>query len=69
LTVEQDDSPVIELPVTRLRHLLAGAEWDLADFLALAAEWAPRRLGDHSDPVIAALALALDLSSPSPHNA
>ena len=66
---ERDDSPVIELPVTRLRHLLAGAELDLADFLALAAEWAPHHLGDHGDAVIAALALALRPSSPSPDNA
>ncbi|MFH8343714.1 hypothetical protein [Streptomyces sp. NPDC018045] len=63
LTVNADrsDSPVVELSVTELRNLLAGAERDLADFLALAADWASRHLPDHCAPVTAALARALDL--------
>lgn len=57
---ERDDSPVIELPVTELRHLLTRAERDLNDFLALAAAWAARHLPDHAAPVTAALGRALD---------
>lgn len=59
---EQSASPVIELPATDLRHLLAGVEHDLTGFLALAADWAERNLPRHvAVPVIAALARALDL--------
>ncbi|GCE02193.1 hypothetical protein [Embleya hyalina] len=61
---EQSDSPVIEMSVTELRHLLAGAERDLADFLALAAAWASEHLPDHCAPVTAALARVLDLPAP-----
>ncbi|MCC8245616.1 hypothetical protein [Saccharothrix luteola] len=62
---EQGDSPVIELPVTDLRRLLAGAEHDLAGFLASAADWAARHLPGHAAPVTAALARALDLPPPA----
>ncbi|MFF2653711.1 hypothetical protein [Streptomyces sp. NPDC058045] len=58
---ERDDSPVIELPATRLRQLLEGAERDLTAFLALAADWAPRHLPDHATPVLTALTRALAL--------
>ncbi|MFF8835597.1 hypothetical protein [Streptomyces sp. NPDC015130] len=61
---EQSDSPVIELPVTALRHLLAGVEKDLAAFLALAADWTVRHLPDRHAPVAAALARVLDLPAP-----
>ncbi|MET7620464.1 hypothetical protein [Streptomyces sp. NPDC005408] len=61
---EQDDSPVIELPVAELRPLLAGAERDLADFLKLAADWAAQHLPNHVTPVTTALAQALDLPAP-----
>jgi hypothetical protein len=62
LTVDadRDDSPVIELPVPDLRHLLAGAERDLSDFLRLTAAWATQYLPDHAAPVTAALGRALD---------
>lgn len=62
---ERDDSPVIELPVADLRHLLAGAEHDLVSFLALAADWAAQHLPGHAAPVTAALARALDLPPPA----
>ncbi|MER5554837.1 hypothetical protein ABT001_24725 [Streptomyces sp. NPDC002793] len=62
---EQSDSPVIELSVTELRHLLVGAERDLTEFLALAGDWASRHLPDHSAPVTAALARVLCLPSPA----
>lgn len=62
---EQNDSPVIELPAADLRRLLAGAEHDLAGFLALAADWADQNLPRHAAPVIAALARALDLPTPA----
>ncbi|MFD5091914.1 hypothetical protein ACFWMR_15020 [Amycolatopsis thailandensis] len=58
---ERSDSPVIELPVADLRRLLAGAEDDLAGFLALATEWADRNLSHYAVPVVAALARVLDL--------
>ncbi|MFJ4982049.1 hypothetical protein ACIP6X_43315 [Streptomyces coeruleorubidus] len=58
---EHDNSPVIELPVTDLRRLLAGAERDLIDFLHLAAAWAALHLRDYATPVTAALGRALDL--------
>lgn len=62
---EHDDSPVIELTVTELRHLLAGAERDLDAFLAAASRWATRHLPDtYASSVAAALARALDLSGP-----
>jgi hypothetical protein len=62
---EQNDSPVIELLATDLRRLLAGAEHDLASFLALAADWAAQNLPLHAAPVTAALARALDLPTPA----
>ncbi|MEV6670070.1 hypothetical protein [Streptomyces sp. NPDC051162] len=62
---EQSDSPVIELPVTELRRLLDGAEDDLANFLALAADWAAHWLPGRFAPVTAALARALALSPPA----
>jgi hypothetical protein len=65
VNAEQHDSPVITLSVTELRHLLAGAERDLADFLALAADWASGYLPDYRAPVTAALARALDLPVPA----
>lgn len=63
--VEQDDSPVIELPVPELRGLLAAAERDLADFLQLAADWATQHLPDHASSVTAAVARALNLPASS----
>ncbi|MFF3847963.1 hypothetical protein [Streptomyces sp. NPDC002328] len=65
VNAEQSDSPVIELPVTELRDLLVGAERDLADFLALAADWASQQLRDHCSAVTAALARLLDLPTPA----
>ncbi|MFE1906701.1 hypothetical protein ACFW96_23965 [Streptomyces gardneri] len=64
VNAEQSDSPVIELPVTELGHLLNGVERDLTDFLALAVDWASRQLPDHCAPVAAALARVLDLPRP-----
>ncbi|MFC9330816.1 hypothetical protein [Kitasatospora sp. NPDC057015] len=61
VNAEQSDSPVIELSLTELRHLLAGAERDLADFLALTAHWLLEHLPGHWAPVTTALARALDL--------
>jgi hypothetical protein len=61
---EQNDSPVIELPAADFRRLLAGAEHDLTDFLALAADWAAQHLPRHAAPVTAALARALNLPTP-----
>ncbi|MEU9563327.1 hypothetical protein AB0D16_14990 [Streptomyces sp. NPDC048161] len=58
---EQSDSRVIELSSTDLRHLLDGAENDLADFLAVATGWASQYLPDHFTPVTAALARVLAL--------
>ncbi|MEV5974860.1 hypothetical protein [Streptomyces sp. NPDC051921] len=58
---EQGDGPVIELSLTELRHLLAGAERDLVDFLALAANWASGHLPDHCAAVTAALSRVLDV--------
>ena len=66
---EQSDSPVIELSVTDLRRLLAGAEHDLVSFLALAADWAVQHLPGHAAPVTAALARALDLPPPAERRA
>ena len=62
---EDDGSPVIELPVAELRLLLAGAERDLADFLQLAAVWAPLNLPEYAAPVVWALGRALDLPAPT----
>ncbi|MFI8458994.1 hypothetical protein [Kitasatospora sp. NPDC085464] len=62
---EDADSPVIELPVDELRRLLAGAERDLRDFLALAARWAERQLPDRAPAVTTALARALALEAPA----
>ncbi|MFD8787665.1 hypothetical protein [Kitasatospora sp. NPDC059599] len=62
---EDDDSPVIELSPDELRRLLAGAERDLRDFLALAARWAERQLPDHAPAVTAAIARALSLEPPA----
>lgn len=66
LTVDTDrnDSPVIELSVTELRPLLAGAERDLTAFLAAATDWASEHLPDHSVPLASALARALALPAP-----
>lgn len=61
VNAEQSDSPVIELPATELRHLLAVAERDLVDFLALAADWAAIQMPDHCSAVTVALARVLDL--------
>ncbi|WP_339135986.1 hypothetical protein WJM95_31990 [Streptomyces sp. f51] len=64
VNAERSDSPVIELPTNELRRLLAGAERDLADFLALAADWASGQLPDHCSAVTAALARVLDFPTP-----
>ncbi|BCL30347.1 hypothetical protein ACFFS2_28970 [Streptomyces aurantiacus] len=61
VNAEQHDSPVIALSVTELRRLLAGAERDLADFLALVADWASGYLPGYRAPVTAAVARVLDL--------
>ncbi|MGW4380796.1 hypothetical protein [Kitasatospora sp. NPDC004531] len=61
VNAEQRDSPVIELSPAELRRLLAGAERDLGNFLALATDWARRQLPEHSAPVVAAVARVLDL--------
>jgi hypothetical protein len=64
IDTEQDDSPTIDLPVTELWHLLAGAEHDLANFLSLAADWLSQYLPAHASSVTAALARALDTPPP-----
>ncbi|MDW4909408.1 hypothetical protein RB628_29725 [Streptomyces sp. ADMS] len=56
VNAEQSDSPVIELSVAELRNLLTGAERDLADYFALAADWPPATC----------LATALPSHPPSP---
>ncbi|WP_199863629.1 MULTISPECIES: hypothetical protein [unclassified Streptomyces] len=62
---EQHGSAVIELPVTDMRRLLAGAERDLVGFHALAADWAAEHLPlGHAGPVTAAVARVLDLRLP-----
>ncbi|MFD4909111.1 hypothetical protein [Kitasatospora purpeofusca] len=61
VNAEQNGSPVIELPVTELRRLLANAERDLADFLVLATDWVRQHMPEHSEPVIAALVRVLCL--------
>ncbi|MEV5242382.1 hypothetical protein AB0K89_25260 [Streptomyces cinnamoneus] len=65
IDAEQQDSPVIELPITDLRRLLADAERDLAAFLHLAIGWTALHSPDYADPVCAALARALDLPAPA----
>ncbi|WP_280887579.1 hypothetical protein [Streptomyces sp. LBL] len=65
VNADQRDSPVIALSVTEFRHLLASAERDLAEFLALAADWASGHLPDYCAPVTAALACVLDLPVPT----
>ncbi|MEU3355167.1 hypothetical protein [Streptomyces sp. NPDC037389] len=62
---EQDNSPVITLPLPELRRLLGAVERDLADFLHLATGWAAQHLPDHATLVITALARALDLPAPA----
>ncbi|MER5198077.1 hypothetical protein ACWD3J_32490 [Streptomyces sp. NPDC002755] len=64
VNTEQSGSPVIKLPATELRHLLADAERGLVDFLALAADWASKQLPDRCSAVTAALARVLDLPAP-----
>ncbi|WP_241483255.1 hypothetical protein [Nocardiopsis halophila] len=64
VNAEQSGSPVIELRVTELRHLLTGVERDLADFLTRAADWSSRHLPGHCAPVTAALARLVDLPVP-----
>lgn len=66
LTVDatQTGSPVLEFPANDLPRLLAGAEHDLADFLALAADWTARHLPRDAASVTAALARALSLPAP-----
>ncbi|MFU0441744.1 hypothetical protein ACLZH7_25210 [Streptomyces sp. BG2AG] len=63
---EREDGPVIELPVTDLRRLLAGAERDLADFLRLAPTWTALHLPAHTTTVTAALHRALDVPAGLP---
>lgn len=65
VNAEQHDSAVIELSVTGLRRLLAGAERDLRDFLTLATDWSSTHLPGHCVPVTAALARVLDLPAPA----
>ncbi|MGW5782318.1 hypothetical protein [Streptomyces sp. NPDC003863] len=65
VNADQSESPMVELSITELRNLLACAERDLADFLALAADWASRHLPRHCAPVAAALARVLDLPTPA----
>ncbi|MEU5688328.1 hypothetical protein [Streptomyces venezuelae] len=66
VNIEESDSPVIELGVPELRHLLVGVERDLTGFLALAAEWSSAHLPDHCTAVTAAVARSLDLPAPGP---
>ncbi|MGW6529394.1 hypothetical protein [Streptomyces venezuelae] len=66
VNIEENDSPVIELGVPELRHLLVGVERDLTGFLALAAEWSSAHLPDHCTAVTAAVARSLDLPAPGP---
>ncbi|MEW2585285.1 hypothetical protein [Streptomyces virginiae] len=56
---ERDDSPVIELPVVRLRHLLARAERALTDFTHLVGPWAARHVPDHAAAITASVARTL----------
>ncbi|WP_234469822.1 hypothetical protein [Streptomyces sp. MBT62] len=63
---EDDGSPVLALPVAELRRLLAAAERDLADFLQLAAAWAPLHLSGYAVPAVLALGRALDLPAGAP---
>ncbi|MFE7394889.1 hypothetical protein [Streptomyces sp. NPDC057582] len=63
LTVDTgtNTSARIQVQVSELRRLLAGAEQDLIDFLHLATHWAASHLPDHSERVHQALARALTL--------
>ncbi|MFE4695481.1 hypothetical protein ACFRIC_00170 [Streptomyces sp. NPDC056738] len=63
LTVDSgaETSQWIDVPVAELRHLLAAAEEDLADFLALATRWAAEHLPDHAERVGDAIARAVAL--------
>ncbi|MEU9109120.1 hypothetical protein AB0D54_33300 [Streptomyces xanthophaeus] len=65
VNAEQSGSPVIQLSVAELRNLLAGAERDLADFAALAADWAARRLPGRRVAVTAALVRVVDVPAPA----
>ncbi|WP_318280410.1 hypothetical protein [Streptomyces griseoloalbus] len=62
---EQSDSPVIEVSVPKIRHLLAGAERDLTNFLTLAADWLSQQMPDHATLVTASLARLLGLPVPA----
>lgn len=54
------ESPVIEVRVDELRTLVARAERDLRDFVALAGGWAERHLPEHAAGIAAALARIAD---------
>ncbi|MEV7026846.1 hypothetical protein [Kitasatospora sp. NPDC093558] len=56
------DSPVIEVRVDELRTLVARAEQDLRDFVALAGRWAEQQLPEHAAGIAAALARIPDLA-------
>ncbi|MFB7037524.1 MULTISPECIES: hypothetical protein [unclassified Streptomyces] len=57
----KDGSPVIGLPVDRVRALVTGARANLRGFPSLAGTWAEQHLPTHAAAVTAALARALDL--------
>ncbi|MFE5051292.1 hypothetical protein ACFRAI_33860 [Streptomyces sp. NPDC056637] len=61
LTVDSaaDSSQRIDVSSAELRHLLAGVEKDLVDFLGLAAGWGAEHLPDHWERLGDALAQAL----------
>ncbi|MFD7862389.1 hypothetical protein [Streptomyces sp. NPDC059783] len=61
---DQPNSPVIELPATDLRALLAGVEQSLLGFLDRAAAWALVHLPNLDVPVTTALARAMDVPWP-----
>ncbi|MDI9887119.1 hypothetical protein QMZ92_22800 [Streptomyces sp. HNM0645] len=61
---DTDGSPVIELSVTELRRLPAGAERELTGLHQLATDRATRYRPDHVAAVSSALARALDLTAP-----
>ncbi|KOX27693.1 MULTISPECIES: hypothetical protein [unclassified Streptomyces] len=58
---DREDGPVIDLPLTDLRRLLATAEHDLRAFLHPAATWTTTHLPTHAPRLHGALARALDL--------
>ncbi|MFE0012646.1 hypothetical protein [Streptomyces erythrochromogenes] len=64
MDADQEDSPVIELPVTELRGLLSRAERDLADFMHLVEPWAARHVPGHAEAATAAVARALAVPAP-----